>query len=68
MSVVTVTESRGVVKHKEYAGSHITTTVPWLPQADAWLTDRFRGEPAPSSCGSIPRGNSLAPLKVLKAG
>ncbi len=56
--------SRGVVvQHKEYAGTHVSSTVQWLPQAYGWLTARFRGETAPSSCGSIPPGNSLAPLK-----
>lgn len=42
--------------------SHFTTIALWLPSAVAWLTARFAGTAAPSNCGRIPAGNSLAPL------
>ncbi|MCU1640196.1 MAG: lipase [Nocardia sp.] len=41
--------------------SHVPSMVPWTPTALAWLTARFAGEPAPTSCGAIAPGNSLAP-------
>lgn len=41
--------------------SHVTTAAAWAPLASAWLADRFAGKPAPSDCGQIPAGNSLAP-------
>jgi hypothetical protein len=47
--------------------SHVGTAVAWAPLATAWLSDRFAGKAAPSSCGSIPAGNSLAPEKVVPA-
>jgi len=58
--------NRGVkVKYQQYAGlSHVPAATAWLPQAYSWLLDRFAGKKAPSSCGSIPVGNSLAPLKA----
>ena len=40
----------------------------WAPQAYAWLIGRFGDSPAPSNCGDIQPGNSLAPLKVVPAG
>lgn len=52
--------ARGVTVHyEEYALSHFTSVALWLPAAYAWLTARFGDAPAPSSCGSIPRGNPL---------
>ncbi|MGF1425651.1 lipase family protein [Kitasatospora sp. LaBMicrA B282] len=41
--------------------SHVATSPVWAPNAMAWLNDRFAGRPAPSDCGRIPAGNSLAP-------
>ncbi|HWC22985.1 MAG TPA: lipase family protein [Flexivirga sp.] len=41
--------------------SHIGTALPWAAASIGWLNDRFAGKTAPSSCGSIPAGNSLAP-------
>lgn len=60
---------RGVpVDYKQYPLSHVTAAAVWAPQAYAWLLGRF-GDTAPtSSCGDIRRGNSLAPLHVVKAG
>ncbi|HWU21994.1 MAG TPA: lipase family protein [Nocardioides sp.] len=56
---------RGVtVKYTQYPLSHFTSVTEWLPAAYGWITARFAGKAAPSSCGSIARGNSLAPLKL----
>ncbi|MER5485569.1 lipase family protein [Streptomyces sp. NPDC002812] len=41
--------------------SHVGAAVPWAPSALGWLNDRFAGKAAPSDCGRIPAGNSLAP-------
>ncbi|MFD5322704.1 lipase family protein [Streptomyces sp. NPDC127092] len=43
--------------------SHVGAPVVWAPTALGWLDDRFAGRPAPSDCGRIPAGNSLAPEK-----
>ena len=45
--------------------SHIGTAVAWAPLAMSWLNDRFAGKAAPSDCGQIPAGNSLAPEKIV---
>lgn len=47
--------------------SHVGTAVAWAPVATSWLSDRFAGKSAPSDCGSIPAGNSLAPEQVVPA-
>lgn len=55
--------SRGVrVDYTQYPTSHVTTVPLWTPQAYSWLVQRFAGGKAPSSCGSIAKGNSLAPI------
>lgn len=41
--------------------SHTATAAAWAPVALGWLRDRFAGKAAPSDCGDIPAGNSLAP-------
>ncbi|MER7958098.1 lipase family protein [Streptomyces sp. NPDC096030] len=41
--------------------SHVGVPVLWAPLALDWLDDRFAGRTAPSDCGRIPAGNSLAP-------
>jgi hypothetical protein len=53
-----------MVQYNEYQGlSHVGAAIRWLPEAAAWLTNRFFGFfSAPSDCGSIPPGNSLAPI------
>ncbi|GAB4010699.1 lipase family protein [Nocardioides ultimimeridianus] len=57
--------SRGVtVKYTQYSLSHFTSVAQWLPAAYSWMMGRFAGTAAPSSCGSIAKGNSLAPLKL----
>ncbi|GAB2991189.1 lipase family protein [Nocardioides montaniterrae] len=58
--------SRGVrVKYEQYALSHFTSVTQWLPSAYSWVQGRMAGKPAPSSCGSIKPGNSLAPQRVV---
>ncbi|KJS59563.1 lipase family protein [Streptomyces rubellomurinus] len=47
--------------------SHFGVPAAWAPQALAWLNDRFAGRPAPSDCGHIPAGNSLAPQQPVPA-
>ncbi|MBS2552705.1 triacylglycerol lipase [Catenulispora sp. NL8] len=47
--------------------SHVGTAVAWAPLALGWLNDRFAGKAAPSDCGSIAAGNSLAPEQVVPA-
>ncbi len=56
---------RGVaVKYTEYQHlGHIEGAVPWLPEAQAWMTERFAGLTAPQDCSEIAPGNSLAPIK-----
>ena len=44
--------------------SHTATAAVWAPLAVSWLSDRFAGQPAPSDCGHIPAGNSLAPEQL----
>ncbi|MFE9407134.1 lipase family protein [Streptomyces sp. NPDC006530] len=52
------------IKYQQYALlSHVGAIVPWAPAALSWLNDRFAGKTAPSDCGRIPAGNSLAPEK-----
>lgn len=41
--------------------SHVLTAVAWVPNTLDWIDARFANKPAPSSCGRIPAGNSLAP-------
>jgi hypothetical protein len=56
---------RGVaVKYTEYQHlGHIEGAAPWLPEAQAWMTERFAGLTAPQDCSEIAPGNSLAPIK-----
>ncbi len=56
--------SRGVpVQYVQYEHlSHIPGAVQWLPEATAWLADRFAGTAAPQDCAQIAPGNSLAPI------
>ncbi|WP_020667618.1 lipase family protein [Amycolatopsis nigrescens] len=50
------------IQYTQYdALSHVGAALPWVPTAIAWLNDRFDGKAAPSNCGQIPEGNSLAP-------
>ena len=51
------------VIHKEFPDlSHVGSAGQWMPDADAWLTERFAGKPAPQNCADIKPGNSLAPV------
>jgi len=55
------------VKFTEYQHlGHIEGAVPWLPEALAWLTERFAGVAAPQNCSEIAPGNSLAPMKKAR--
>lgn len=60
--------SRGLAVHyTEYQHlGHIEGAGPWLPEAAAWLTERFAGLAAPQNCAEIAPGNSLAPIKRAK--
>lgn len=52
------------VQYDEYDTlSHVPGAVLWLPGALSWLDDRMSGIPAPTNCGHIPPGNSLAPAQ-----
>ncbi len=59
---------RGVaVKYTEYQHlGHIEGAGPWLPEALAWLAERFAGASAPRNCAEVAPGNSLAPVKKAK--
>ncbi|MET9959513.1 lipase family protein [Streptomyces sp. NPDC006326] len=49
------------VKYSQYELlSHTGASAVWAPVALGWLGDRFAGRTAPSDCGRIPAGNSLA--------
>lgn len=59
--------AKGVkIKYNEYALSHFTSIVSWLPQATLWVNDRFGGffgpVAAPNNCSSIQPGNALDPV------
>ncbi|MFJ1751681.1 lipase family protein [Kitasatospora sp. NPDC088134] len=57
------------VKYQQYdLLSHLGAAVPWAPTAVLYLNDRFAGKSAPSDCGWIPAGNSLAPERPALAG
>lgn len=59
--------ARGVrVQYRSYPLSHFTSVPLWLPQAYSWIMDRFAGKAAPTSCGSIPAGNRVAPVRLAK--
>lgn len=45
--------------------SHVGTAAVWAPLAVSWLNARFAGQRAPSDCGAIPAGNSLAPEQTV---
>ena len=52
------------VKYTEYQHlGHIEGAGPWLPEAAAWLTERFAGLAAPQNCAEIAPGNPLTPIK-----
>jgi len=56
------------IKYTEYPHlSHILTMLAWAPNALEWIEARFAKEPAPSSCGRVALGNSLAPEAIRPA-
>ena len=55
------------VVYREYAAlSHVPAAAVWLPEAYAWMLNRFAGKAAPDNCSSIKPGNSLAPIKAAR--
>lgn len=51
------------VQYQQYdLTSHTTSAALWIPATLAWLTGRFAGASAPSSCGHIVPGNPLTPV------
>jgi len=57
------------VYYEEYkALSHIWSVPIWLPNAVAWIKQRFDGVPAPENCSKIKKGNPLTPIPTPKAG
>ncbi|MFJ3961079.1 lipase family protein [Streptomyces sp. NPDC090036] len=58
----------GSIKYQQFdLLSHVAVPVVWAPVAMGWLNDRFAGSNAPSDCGRIPAGNSLAPESPVPA-
>jgi hypothetical protein len=58
----------GSIKYDQFdLLSHTGTAAAWAPLALGWLDDRFAGQAAPSDCGWIAAGNSLAPEKTVPA-
>jgi len=56
----------GSIEYNQFdALSHVGTAAVWAPLAVSWLNDRFAGKAAPSDCGRIPAGNSLAPERTV---
>ncbi|MBO1766997.1 lipase family protein [Allobranchiibius sp. GilTou38] len=47
---------------------HTDVGITWLTTAAAWVQARFAGVPAPSTCSTIPAGNSLAAEKPVPVG
>jgi Secretory lipase len=58
--------AKGVkVYYEEYdALAHISSLVPWLPHAIAWIQQRFADVTAPQNCSSIATGNPLEPIPI----
>src|ERR1700733_14146647 len=56
--------AKGVkVYYEQYdALAHISSLVPWLPHAIAWIRQRFDDVQAPQNCSSIAPGNPLEPI------
>ncbi|MFD9636665.1 lipase family protein [Streptomyces violascens] len=55
------TGNASIAFHQYNLLSHVPVAAAWAPGAIGWLGDRFAGKPAPSDCGHIAPGNSLAP-------
>ncbi|MFI6684075.1 lipase family protein [Streptomyces sp. NPDC050485] len=55
------TGNNSIAFHQYNLLSHVPVAAAWAPGAIGWLGDRFAGKTAPSDCGHIPSGNSLAP-------
>lgn len=48
--------------------SHVMVGAKFVPAAMKWIDDRLAGKPAPSSCGTISAGNSLAAQRLVAPG
>ncbi|WP_051811867.1 lipase family protein [Kitasatospora sp. MBT63] len=58
----------GAIEYQQFdLLSHVGVPAVWAPLALGWLNDRFAGRTAPSDCGHIPAGNSLAPEQPAPA-
>ncbi|WP_329466872.1 lipase family protein [Streptomyces sp. NBC_01431] len=55
------TGNDSIAFHQYNLLSHVPVAAAWAPGAIGWLDDRFADRKAPSDCGHIPSGNSLAP-------
>lgn len=57
------------VLYREYPKlEHAGAGAALVAEAIPWLLARFDGKPAPSNCGSVPPGNSLAPEVLVPPG
>ncbi len=62
----TYCQRRVPVELQIYNGlDHQQAALPFLDQAQVFLTQRFAHQPAPNGCGEIGPGNSIAPVPVL---
>jgi hypothetical protein len=51
------------VQYEQYEHfGHVASASQWLPEAYAWLSDRFLGSPAPQNCAEIAPGNPIEPI------
>jgi len=48
--------------------SHVMVGAKFVPAAMKWIDDRLAGKPAPTSCGTISAGNSLAAQRLVAPG
>ncbi|MEU5434873.1 lipase family protein [Streptomyces sp. NPDC020719] len=55
------TGNSSIAYHQYNLLGHVAVAAVWAPGAIDWLGDRFAGKKAPSDCGHIAPGNSLAP-------
>ncbi|GAA0592701.1 lipase family protein [Streptomyces crystallinus] len=61
------TGNGSIAFHQYNLLGHVPVAAAWAPEAIGWLADRFAGRTAPSDCGHIPPGNSLAPEQPTSA-
>ena len=57
--------AKGVpVQYEQYPLGHIGALGVWLPHAIDWIKDRFAGNPAPTNCAAVAKGNPLDPIPL----